>query len=174
MGAGFAASLCDRWEKAARPFAEQFGSRVVYLRTGLVLDEGGGLLEPLLPLYKMGIGGAVGTGRQWMPWIHRRDYTAIVSRLLATENFSGPINLVAPNPVRQSAFAEVLARSLHRPHFMRTPAFALRLLYGSMADELLLGGAQVVSRRMAELDYRFSHPHLREALSEIFDSQSPK
>ncbi len=161
-GAGFLAGLCRAWEDAARA-AEALGMCVTLLRIGVVLGRGGGALSNMLPPFRVGLGGPMGKGSQWMSWIHLDDLVGLVL-LLLTQPVAGPVNATAPHPVTNREFARILGQVLHRPAFMPAPAFALRLLLGEMAQELLLTGQRVLPRRAQALGFRFHFPELGEAL----------
>lgn len=161
-GAGFLAGLCRAWEDAARA-AEALGICVTLLRIGVVLGRGGGALSNMLPPFRVGLGGPMGKGSQWMSWIHLDDLVGLVL-LLLTQPVAGPVNATAPHPVTNREFARILGQVLRRPAFMPAPAFALRLLLGEMAQELLLTGQRVLPRRAQQLGFRFHFPELGEAL----------
>ena len=161
-GSGFLAEVGQRWEAAAAP-AEAAGIRVVKLRLGVVLSRQGGALEKLLPPFRMGVGGKVGSGTQWMPWIAIGDAVDLFVRALADERMRGPVNAVAGSS-RNADFAEALGRAVHRPAVLPAPAFALRLAFGEMAEETLLGGQRVDPRVLRELGHEFRHPDLDSAL----------
>lgn len=160
-GSDFLARLCADWESEARR-AESAGCRVALLRTGIVLGPGGGALAKMLPPFKLGLGGPLGSGRQWMSWISLDDEVGLIIHALQG-SLSGPINLVAPAPARNADFAKALGRALHRPAVLPAPAFALKLALGEMS-ELLLGGQKVVPKKALESGYRFQHPTLESAL----------
>lgn len=162
-GDGFLANLAMEWEAAAQEAAS--ATRVVTIRTGLVLGHGG-LLTPMLPLFKLGLGGVWGSGRQWWPWIHLTDEVGLILHALDSD-MTGPINLTAPNPVRVETFAKALGRALGRPVLLRAPAFLLRLGLGEAA-QALLGSQRVLPRRAIEHGYEFRFGELDEALSELF------
>jgi uncharacterized protein (TIGR01777 family) len=163
-GDDFLASTCVAWEAEARR-AEDLGVRVVRLRTGIVLDEGGGALERMLPPARFGLGGRLGPGRQWWSWIARDD--AIGAMIHALDgSFEGAVNLTAPHPVRQADFARTLGRVLSRPALLPAPAFALRLALGGFATELL-SSKRVVPRRLLESGFEFGQPRLEGALRSI-------
>lgn len=161
----FAAQLCSAWEETALR-AEAFGMRVVVLRTGLVLARDGGFLKRLLLPFKLGLGGPLGDGRQWMPWIHLADQIALIDFLLTHEAASGPYNASAPNPVRNREFAQALGRALHRPAFMPAPAFALKLGLGELSV-LLLGGQRALPTRLQAQGFTFRFTHLDAALADL-------
>lgn len=164
-GHDFAAMLCRRWEAEALR-AEDLGVRTCLLRTGIVLDHGGGALARMLPPFRLGLGGPMGDGRQWMSWIHRDDLVGMILWLLADPDVRGACNGTAPGAVTNAAFARTLAQVLGRPAWVRTPAFALKLGFGEMAG-LLLTGQNVVPARALREGYRFRHPTLEGALRAI-------
>ncbi|RDB42275.1 TIGR01777 family protein [Halomonas sp. DQ26W] len=161
----FAHRLCKRWEDTAREAAD-FGTRVALLRTGLVLDLGGGSLEKMLPPFKLGLGGRFGDGKQFMPWIHREDLVRIILFLLEHDELEGPFNGSAPHPVTNAEFTRALAGQLHRPAALPVPAIALETAFGEMA-RLLLTGADMRPRRLLDAGFEFRYPALEEALAEI-------
>jgi uncharacterized protein (TIGR01777 family) len=140
----------------------------VLVRTGLVLEKDGGALKKMLLPFQVGAGGPIGAGRQYWPWIHRRDWIDMVRWAMVTANVSGPLNAVAPNPVTNADFAHALGAALHRPALLPTPPFALRLLLGEMADALLLSGQRAVPAKAQALWFTFRYPHLDPALRAIF------
>lgn len=164
-GSGFLAEVTRRWEASTRE-AEDMGVRRCVIRTGMVLGNGGAL-EQMLPPFRMFVGGPPGSGDQGVSWVHLADEAGAIRFLMETPEASGPYNLTAPNPVDFKRFAEVLGKTLHRPHKLNAPAFALRLLFGEMADELLLSGQFVVPKRLREAGYRFRFPNLADALDDI-------
>jgi uncharacterized protein (TIGR01777 family) len=162
-GSDFLAEVVQAWETEAEA-AEELGLRVVRVRTGVVLDRAGGALAKMLPPFRAGIGGPVAGGRQYMPWIHLDDLVGIYLAALDGEDWSGPVNASAPEPVPNREFSKALGRALHRPAFAPVPAFALRILYGEMA-EIVTTGQRAVPKRALELGYTFRHPDLDEALA---------
>jgi uncharacterized protein (TIGR01777 family) len=168
-GSDFLASVCVQWEAEARRAAP--ATRVVYVRTGLVLEKDGGALPQMLPPFWIGAGGPVGSGRQYWPWIHRADWVGMVRWAIDNAAVSGPINVSAPAPVTNRDFARALGRALHRPAFMPAPAFALRLLLGEMADALLLSGQRAIPARAQRAGFTFAYPQLDGALQAIFGSR---
>ncbi|OGF09205.1 MAG: TIGR01777 family protein [Candidatus Eisenbacteria bacterium RBG_16_71_46] len=163
-GTGFLAEVARDWEAATDP-ARNAGIRVVNLRTGVVLSARGGALAKLLPLFRLGLGGPLGDGRQWMSWILIDDLVAAIRHLLAREDLGGPVNAVAPEPVSNAEFARMLGAVLGRPAALPAPAFALRLLMGrEMADATLLGGQRVLPARLLDSGFRFLAPTLAAAL----------
>lgn len=165
-GSDFLASVCQQWEAAA---VEDAGgaARVVCIRTGLVLDKDGGALPRMLPPFKLGIGGPLGSGRQYYPWIHVADWISLVRWTIDNPAATGAINGTAPTPVTNAEFTRALGRALHRPAFMPAPAFALRLALGEMADALLLSGQRAVPARAERLGFKFRHADLDEALRSV-------
>ncbi len=165
-GGDFLAEVCVAWEAEARRAADR--TRVVCVRTGLVLERDGGALPQMLPPFRFGAGGPVGSGRQYWPWIHRADWVAMVRWAIASERVDGPLNAVAPAPVTNSAFAKALGRAMHRPAFMPAPAFALKLLLGEMADALLLSGQRAIPAKAERLGFTFQYRDLDAALAALF------
>ncbi|KPG94214.1 NAD-dependent dehydratase [Pseudomonas sp. RIT-PI-q] len=161
----FASQLCIAWEETAQR-AETLGIRVILIRTGLVLSAEGGFLSRLLLPFKLGLGGPIGNGRQWMPWIHINDQIALIDFLLHRNEASGPYNACAPKPVRNREFAKTLAGVLHRPAFMPMPALALRVGLGELSL-LLLGGQKAVPARLLEAGFTFQFTDLRAALDDL-------
>lgn len=164
-GAGFLADLCADWE-AATDVAAESGVRTCIVRTGVVLGRGGGALAKMLPLFKLGLGGALGSGEQWMSWIHIDDLVALYARLVEDSQRSGIYNGTAPEPVTMKHFARELGRALHRPAVLPAPAPMLRLALGEMAD-VVLTGQRVLPRRALEAGHSFAYPALDAALAEL-------
>lgn len=164
----FAHQLCKRWESEAQR-AEDLGVRVAILRIGLVLDAGGGMLAKTAPVFKLGLGGKLGDGRQYMPWIHRNDLVGMILFLLQGETLSGPFNASAPNPVTNAEFTRELGRALKRPAVLPAPALALKLAFGEMS-RLLLTGAKMLPARMEQAGFEFEYRKLDQALAAIFRS----
>ncbi len=163
-GDGFLAELCEAWEAAALR-AESAKTRVCLLRTGVVLDPRGGALAKMLPAFRCGLGGPLGNGKQWFPWISLEDWMGAVNFLLFERRAHGPINLVAPEGLRQKEFARILGKALGRPAFLPAPRFALSALLGEMADEALLSSIRAEPSRLDELGFDFVLPRL----GELFD-----
>ena len=161
----FASQLCIAWEETAQR-AEALGMRVILIRTGLVLSAQGGFLSRLLLPFKAGLGGPIGNGRQWMPWIHIDDQIGLIDFLLHQNSASGPYNACAPKPVRNREFAKTLAAVLHRPAFMPMPAFALKVGLGELSL-LLLGGQRATPARLLAAGYIFRFTDLRAALDDL-------
>jgi hypothetical protein len=165
-GTGFLPDLCRAWEEAAAP-ALSAGIRVVHPRLGLVLAPGGGALARMLPAFRLGLGGPLGGGRAWWSWVVLDDVVAAFLRALGDERLSGPVNVVAPIPVRSGDFARALGKALRRPAFLPVPSFVLRALFGEMADEALLASARVQPSRLRAAGYSFRFPDLEEALRDL-------
>jgi uncharacterized protein (TIGR01777 family) len=163
-GDDFLAQVCVGWEREANAAAEA-GVRVVTVRTGVVLDKSGGALAKMLPPFRLGVGGPVAGGRQYLPWIHIDDLVGIYLAALDNEGWSGPVNAAAPEPVTNAEFSKALGRALHRPAITPVPAFAIRLLYGDMA-EIVTEGQRAVPARALQLGYTYAHPDLDEALAD--------
>lgn len=162
----FSHQLCKRWEAEAVR-AESAGVRVAILRIGLVLDAGGGMLSKTAPLFKLGLGGKLGDGRQYMPWIHRRDIIGMIQFLLARDDLAGAFNASAPKPVTNAEFTRELARALNRPAVLPAPAVALKLVFGEMS-RLLLTGAKMLPSRFEEAGFEFEYRDLDSALAAIY------
>jgi uncharacterized protein len=165
QGPGFLAEVCAQWEQASRD-AETLGLRVVNPRIGLVLGRDGGALAKMLPAFRMGIGGRLGEGRQWMSWIHIEDLVRLFQYAIENPNVRGAINAVAPNPVTNAEFTVQLARVLSRPALLPVPAFALKLLFGEMA-EVMLTGQRVLPVAAIQASFTFHHPELTSALKSL-------
>jgi uncharacterized protein (TIGR01777 family) len=166
-GSDFLARTCVRWEAEANRAAGA-RTRVTIIRTGIVLEQGGGALPPMLPPFKFGVGGPVGSGRQYWPWIHRTDWIDLVCWTLRMSAASGAVNATAPMPVTSADFAHALGRALHRPSFMPAPGFMLKLLLGEMAGALLLSGQRAVPAKAERLGFAFRYAKLDPALAAIF------
>ena len=161
-GNDFLAEIVQAWESEAQA-AEDLGLRVVRTRTGVLLNARAGALAKMLPPFKAGIGGPVGSGRQYLPWIHLDDVVGAQLFCLDHDSASGPFNVAAPSPVTNREFSRALGRALHRPAVMPVPPVALKLLYGEMA-EIVLEGQRAVPERLIKLGYQFRHPDLDQAL----------
>lgn len=165
-GTGFLPEVCQQWENASYS-ARSLGIRVVTKRTGIVLHpEGGALAKMLLP-FKLGLGGRLGSGRQWMPWIHLDDMIESILFSIDNNQIAGPVNAVSPNPVRNQEFVWSLARALRRPAIFPAPAFAMKLILGEMS-EIVLGGQRVLPRVLTQSGYQFRYPSLDIALASLF------
>lgn len=166
-GSDFLAGLCQQWE-AEEARGAQFDARVVHLRFGIILAAHGGALPQMALPFKLGAGGRLGDGRQWMSWLTLGETVRIVQFALANSALAGPVNAVTPNPVRNSEFTKVLAKTLHRPALFPAPAFALRLAVGEMADALLLVSQKVTPSKLTQAGYAFEQPDLAGALANVF------
>lgn len=164
-GDGFLASLCREWEGAARA-AERLGVRVVMPRIGVVLGRDGGALTKMLPIYRLGLGGQLGHGRQWISWIHLDDLVELLMFLM-NNAASGPVNATAPHPVTNAEFSKTLGQALGKPAFLRTPGFAMKLMLGEMAEELLLTGQRVLPHRAQSSGFHFRFPFIAGALNDL-------
>ncbi len=165
---GFSHQLCDTWEQSAQQFAA-LGSRVCYLRTGIVLGDQGALAR-MLPAFKLGLGGPMGSGEQWMSWIHIDDMIAAIHHCIENRDITGPVNATAPNPVTNADFSATLAAVLKRPGFLRMPAVVVKLLFGEMGDELLLHGQNVVPAKLLASGFTFTQPELHSALAALLSN----
>lgn len=165
-GGGFLADVCVAWEHALRP-AREAGVRTVPCRFGMILSARGGALSRMRPLFRVGLGASLGSGRQWMPWIHLDDAVSVVEHALARPDIEGPLLATAPHAVRQAEFADRFARSLGRRAPWRIPAWALRLALGAMADELLLCSQRCRPRRLLDTGFPWEHPDLDAALPRL-------
>lgn len=163
-GNGYLSEVCIAWEKEAQA-AEAFGMRVVRIRTGIVLDARGGALQKMLPPFRMGAGGKLGDGKQWMSWIHLEDLAALYAFALES-SLAGAVNGVAPNPVTNSDFTRALAGALHRPAMFPMPAFGLRIMFGEMS-EMLLASQRVAPKAAEAAKFRFQYPQLEAALDSV-------
>jgi hypothetical protein len=163
-GKGFLPEVCIDWEREAS-LAEGLGLRVTKLRIGVVLGSNGGALVKMLPPFKAGVGGKLGSGKQWMSWIHVDDLVGLLRHSIETE-VSGPVNATAPNPVINADFTRTLAGALHRPAIFPVPGFAVRALFGEMA-EIVLASQRVLPKVAEASGYRFQHPELASALRQI-------
>lgn len=166
-GSDFLAGLCREWE-AETARGTEFGARVVSLRFGIILAAQGGALPRMALPFKLGAGGRLGGGRQWMSWLTLTEVIGIIQFALAHSALTGPVNAVTPNPVRNGEFTGVLAKALHRPALFPAPAFALRLALGEMADALLLVSQRVIPSKLVDSGYAFLQPSLASALAEVF------
>jgi uncharacterized protein len=165
-GEGFAAEICRQWEAAAQPAAKA-GIRTAQMRFGVVMSADGGALPKMLAPFRLGLGGRLGDGRQWWPWVSVRDVVGAIQHVLNHESLSGPVNIVAPNLVSNAEFTSILASVLKRPAIFPMPAFAVRLIFGEMGVELFLGSQRVEPAKLAASGCQFQHPELKSALKEI-------
>ena len=162
-GSGFLADVCKQWEESMTA-AKSAGIRVVHPRTGVVLSTKAGALGKMLPIFKLGGGGVIGDGRQYMSWISLDDEVKALEFLLTNRNIEGPVNLVAPNPVTNEEFTLALGRALHRPTILPLPGFAAKIILGQMADELLLASQKCQPNKLLDSGYTFDYPKLDTAL----------
>lgn len=172
-GRGFLAEVCRDWEKATEPASRQ-GIRVAQLRFGVILSPRGGALAKMLLPFKLGAGGKIGDGRQFMSWVTLDDTVAAVQQVLAQESVRGPVNVVAPHPVTNYEFTKTLGRVLGRPTIFPMPAFAARLAFGEMADELLLGSTRVEPKRLLDGGFTFRHSNLEDGLRHLLGKGVPQ
>jgi uncharacterized protein (TIGR01777 family) len=163
-GSGFLADLVRKWESAADP-ARDAGMRVVHPRMAVVMHPAGGMLDKLLPIYKLGAGGVIGSGRQWLPWISRTDAMRALSWAALHESLAGPLIVASPNPVRNAEFTKALARAVHRPALARVPEFAVKMMFGEMGVETVLAGQKAVPRQLLESGFQFEYPTIEQALA---------
>ena len=166
LGSGFLAETCAQWEAAAQP-TKDAGIRVVHLRFGAGLSPEGGALAKLLPLFRLGLGGKLGSGKQWMSWMSLPDVVSAVFHIMQDAQLSGPVNMVSPILVTNAEFTRTLANVLHRPAIFPVPAFALRAVVGEMADEAVLASTRVIPARLAETGFHFQHAQLALALESL-------
>ncbi|AEF39713.1 TIGR01777 family oxidoreductase [Hoyosella subflava] len=168
-GEGFLATLCQDWEKASAP-AERAGVRVANIRTGLVLAPKGGILTRLQPIYRFALGGRLGDGRQYFPWISLTDHVRAMMFLISNSEMSGPVNLTGPAPVTNAEFNTAMARAIRRPAPWVVPGFMLKLIVGEFAEEAILAGQRAIPAKLERAGFSFEHSTIREALDAVFDS----
>jgi uncharacterized protein len=165
-GSGFLPEVCLAWERASQPAADA-GIRVVHVRFGVVLSPEGGALAQMLPLFRAVLGGRLGSGRQWVSWIALPDVIGAIEFALQTASLSGPVNVVAPNPVTNLEFTRALGRALHRPTLLPAPGFALRLAFGEMAQATILASERVLPARLSAAGFHFAYPEIEAALRAV-------
>lgn len=165
-GKGFLAEVCREWEEATKAAAGA-GVRVVNLRFGPIFSAEGGMLEKLLPPFKLGVGGKIGSGKQYVSWVAMDDVVTVVMFALEHVAMRGPVNIVAPNPVTNGDFTKALGKVLSRPTFLAVPEFAARLAFGEMADEMLLSSQRVMPKKLSEAGYKFKYPDVEGALRHV-------
>ena len=165
VGSNFVAEVCQAWERAAQPAADA-GIRLVCGRIGMVLSSRGGTLSTMLPSFKLGIAGVVGSGNQYLSWVHIEDLSAMFGFLLTHQSISGPVNLVAPAPVTNRTFTKTLGKVVKRPTVMNMPAFVARTIFGQMADELILSSTGVIPDVLKKNGYQYRYPNLEAALAD--------
>jgi len=161
----FAASVCQAWEAEANRLASH-GTRVVCLRIGIVMGDGGGAIDKMLPIFQMGLGGKLGSGKQWMSWIHVDDLTGMINWALENPNVSGPVNATAPEPARNAEFTKTLAKAVNRPAFLPAPWFALRLIFGEFANSLFFS-QRIVPKVALDQGFKFKFPNLPDAIADV-------
>jgi uncharacterized protein len=167
-GDDFLSGVCRDWESSTNA-AKEAGIRVVNARIGIVLSKAGGALGKLLVPFKMGVGGRVGDGKQYMSWIAIADLISAIAFAIGSDFLNGPVNLVAPNPVTNEAFTNALGEVLSRPTILPAPAFAMRMFFGEMADALLLSSARVMPEKLISSGYKFQYPELKSALKSVLE-----
>ena len=172
-GTGFLSDIASQWERATQA-AEDAGIRTIHIRTGIVLSPNGGVLQKMLLPFNMGLGGVVGNGKQYMSWISIDDVIHIIDHMLNNDQLSGPYNLVAPQPVTNYTFTKSLGRALHRPTISPLPAFVARMMFGEMADALLLSSSRVAATRLNSTGYAFFDKQLDQTLSRLLDNKSDR
>lgn len=165
-GEGFLSDLCEQWEREAQD-AEKSDLRVVLLRIGVVLDSSGGALKKMLLPFKLFIGGPLGSGKQWFPWIHREDVINIILFALEKQSLSGAVNVASPSPVTMNEFSSLLGKAIGRPSWMRVPSFMLKLMLGEMS-EMLIGGRRIIPKKLLDNGFVFQHPDLEATLDSLF------
>lgn len=168
-GIGFLADVARQWEASVRDVTDM-GVRLVIIRLGVVLGPDGGVMSRLIPLFRFFVGGHPGSGRQWLPWVHIDDTIGAIRFLIESVNCEGPFNVTAPEPIRSKDFYNLLGKSMHRPAFFSMPAFALKLVLGEMATELLLPSTKVVPKKLLEAGYEFIFPNTLSAFCDILDA----
>jgi len=167
-GSDFLADVCRDWEAAADP-ARQAGIRTVHLRFGMVLSASGGALAKMVPAFRLGLGGVLGSGRQYMSWVDLDDVLGAIRQGLTTVSVAGPVNVVAPHPVTNAEFTKTLGRALKRPTPFPVPAFAARMLFGELADALLFSSTRVEPAKLLQAGYRFRYPELEASLRHLLN-----
>lgn len=166
VGSGFLSDVIREWEKSTKA-AEKAGIRVAHMRFGMVLSPRGGALKQMLPAFKLGLGGRLGHGRQWVSWVALEEIPHIVRFLIDRKEVAGPVNIVSPNPVSNVEFIQALGEALRRPVMIPMPSFALKLLFGEMGEELLLKGNRAIPKKLLDAGYTFRYPELEPALKEM-------
>ncbi len=167
---GFSHELCQQWEEAAQSF-ESLGASLCRLRIGVVIGAGGGVVARMHRPFQLGLGGVIGSGEQWISWIHRQDLINLILFLLEHETLQGPLNATSPNPVTNAQFTRVFAKLLHRPALFPLPAVVVRSLFGQMGEELLLSGQRVIPERLVRSGFEYVYPELSSALAEALGVQ---
>lgn len=165
-GSGFLSELCLEWERATE-VAEEAGIRVVHLRFGVVLGQGSGALAKMLPAFRLGLGGRLGSGRQWMSWVSLTDVVSAILFAIQHSSLAGPVNVVSPNPVTNAEFVQRLAHLLRRPALLPVPAFLLRGIFGEMAQQTMLVSSRAMPKRLHEAGFQFQYERIDEALQAV-------
>jgi uncharacterized protein (TIGR01777 family) len=165
-GTGFLPEVCVEWENSTEA-AEQAGIRTVHIRTGIVLSRKGGALKKMLPPFLLGGGGILGSGKQYMSWISLDDMVGAIQFIMAQDSLVGPVNLTAPNPVDNKEFTNVLGKVINRPTILPLPGFAAKILFGEMAEAILLSGTHVIPEKLKTAGYTFKHAALKDALTDV-------
>ncbi len=168
-GTGFLAEVCQKWEEATKPASDK-GIRVILLRFGAILSIKGGVLGKMRLPFKLGLGGVIGSGKQYMSWISIDDLIGVVLHVISNDSLSGPVNTVTPEPVTNKEFTKTLGKTLNRPTILPVPAFAVKLIFGEMGDELLLSSTKAVPSKLEASDYTFLYPDLASALKHLLES----
>jgi len=166
-GYGFLPDVCKKWEESTAPLAGSSITRLVFARFGVVLSRDGGMLARQMPIFNLGLGGYVGNGRQMISWVSIEDLPGIMLHIIEHEEISGPVNIVAPNPVSNKEFTAALGEVLNRPAFFKVPSFGAKLLFGQMSKEILLAGQNVKCRKLLESGYHFFYPDLKPAIKSL-------
>jgi uncharacterized protein len=167
-GEMFLSYVVSNWENAAQPVVSA-GIRTIFMRFGVILSPDEGALKKVLPIFKSGLGGKIGPGNQYMPWISILEIPHIVEFMIENKNLSGPVNIVSPYPVTNAHYTKILAEVLHRPAVFSVPAFILKSTLGEMAEELLLASTRVIPQKLTDNNYKFRYPELKRALSDLLD-----
>ncbi len=170
-GQDFLADVCTAWEQEARK-VEAFGLRVVIIRIGIVLGDSGGTLKQMALPYKFYLGGPIGSGKQWISWIHIDDLINIINTSINNEQIEGSVNATAPNPVTMNEFSKTLGKTLNKPSIFKVPTFIIRLILGEMSD-IIINGQRVIPKKLIEAEYEYKYPILSKALKEIYSSSNP-
>jgi len=165
-GSGFLAEVCREWEAASQPVADA-GIRVLHMRTGVALSSEGGALQKMLPPFRMGVGGVLGSGKQWMSWIHIQDLVGAIHHMLKTDLLHGPVNMTAPKPVTNAVFTKTLGTVLSRPTIFPVPAVVAKLAFGQMAEEVLLASQRAEPEKLISSGYPFQYTDLSKALESL-------
>ena len=165
----FARSLCNSWEAEASHAAD-LGIRTVLLRIGPVLEKDGGILAKILPSFRLGLGSQMGDGCQWLSWIDRSDLIELIIFIIHEENMDGPVNATSPNPLTNKEFSLALAEALNRPYFLKIPEFVFKLIFGQMAEEIMINGQKVLPQKALSCGFPFSYPRIQQSFSKILRS----